>query len=50
VRGAEDELRRELPGRRFYRLAKPPGSPYLALVPLEGGAAIPLPNLGEVDR
>jgi hypothetical protein len=50
VRGAEDALRRELPGRRFFRIARDGGAPYLTLVPLSGGEPIPLAGLGALDR
>lgn len=48
--GAEATLRDQLPGRRFFRVARDPRGPYLTLVPLSGGAPIPLPALGEAGR
>lgn len=50
VRGGEEILRGQLPGRRFFRVARGAGSPYLTLVPLAGGAPIPLAGLGVADR
>jgi hypothetical protein len=50
VREGEPALRRQFPDRRFFRLQHDSQSPFLVLVPLAGGAAIPLTALGVATR
>lgn len=50
VRGGESVLRSQLPDRRFFRIQRDSRSPFLMLVPLAGGEAIPLTALGTTGQ
>jgi hypothetical protein len=50
VRDVEAALRAQFPDRRFFRIRRDPRSPVLLLVPLEGGAPIPLTDLATSGR
>jgi hypothetical protein len=45
IRGRDTMLRTQLPDRRFFRLQRDSLSPFLFLMPLAGGDAIPLTAL-----
>jgi hypothetical protein len=46
VRAAEGGLQAQFPDRRFFRIRRDDGSPFLMLAPLAGGEPIPLTALG----
>ena len=48
--GGEGVLRAQFPDRRFFRIVLDRRSPFLMLVPLDGGVGIPLTALGPTGR